>query len=104
MHLKLLNIECFTLVQFMCVDHAVWQNTLDKTCVDCTCVKIRAQFDPVDEVDVQWGAGTCTGTARPSGCPVGGSQWALPTPLISLPPRRGLLLHNQCRFYFISDL
>ena len=75
MHLKLLNIECFTLVQFMCVDHAVWQNTLDKTCVDCTCVKIRAQFDPVDEVDVQWGAGTCTctGTARPGGCPVGGS-------------------------------
>ena len=102
MHLKL-NIECCTLVQFMCVDHAVGQNTL--VLIAHVCVRIRAQFDPVDEVDVQWGLScTGTGTARPSGCPVGGSQWALPTPLISLPPRPGLLLHNQCRFYFTSDL
>ena len=53
MHLKL-NIECCTLVQFMCVDHAVGQNTL--VLIAHVCVRIRAQFDPVDEVDVQWGA------------------------------------------------
>ena len=75
------KLECCTFVQCMYV--IVEWPVLS---ADCTCVcKLH-----------------CTLRAlRPGGCPVGGSQWVLPTPLISLLPR---LLHNQCQFYFIFDL
>ena len=52
MHLKL-NIECFTLVQFMCVDHAVGQNTLVLSAHVWKFALVLVQLDPVD---VQWGA------------------------------------------------